>query len=117
MSNGQQQITPAVLATPDADPAFKPLRVLVPTLVFLLAVSLWIQWYSRAVSLPRYCDDPAGTLVLLERVLTEARPAGSETRRPYLVAAKLIFLVPRESNEELGHYLDRVRQHIAEVCR
>jgi len=91
--------------------------VIVPTLVLLLAVSLWIQWYSQAVSLPRYCDDPVGTLVLLERVLTEARPAGSDKRRPYLIAAKLIFLLPRESNEELGHYLARVRQHLTEICR
>lgn len=117
MSNGQQQITPVPCATPDAGTSFKPLWVIAVTLTFLLAISLWIQWYSRTVSLPRYCDDPAGTLVLLERVLTEARPAGSETRRPYLVAAKLVFLVPRESNEDLGDYLARVRHHIAEVCR
>lgn len=117
MSDERQRATPDVIERPDPGSGFNPLWLIVPTLVVLLAVSLWIQWYSRAVSLPRYCDDPAGALVLLERVLNEARPAGSDTRRPYLIAAKLIFLVPRDSDEAIEHYLARVRQHIADVCR
>ncbi|MDH3715255.1 MAG: hypothetical protein OET44_15575 [Gammaproteobacteria bacterium] len=117
MHTGQDRITRTAAVTGSLEPQFKPLRVIVPTLALLLAVSLWIQWYSREVSMPRYCDDPAGALVLLERVLTEARPAGSDKRRPYLVAAKLIFLVPRESDEVLEHYLARVRRHLAEICR
>ncbi len=116
VSTNQERILEKTPAT-DAVPRFTPLRVIVPTLALLLATSLYIQWYTRAVSLPRYCDDPAGTLVLLERVLTEKRPAGADARRPYLIAAKLVFLVPRESNEELGHYLARVHEHINETCR
>lgn len=117
MSTSQKRISETTFATTDVEPEFKPLWVIVPTLALLLAVSLWIQWYTQAVSLPRYCEDPAGTLVLLERVLTEERPAGSDARRPYLVAAKLIFIVPRDSNEELGRYLDRVHQHLIVTCR
>ncbi len=117
MPASEEHISQTTLATTDVEPQFRPLRVIVPTLALLLAVSLWIQWYTQAVSLPRYCDDPAGTLVLLERVLTEERPAGSDARRPYLVAAKLIFIVPRESDEALGHYLDRVHRHLIETCR
>ncbi len=117
MRTGEEHISHTKLATADVEQGFRPLRVIVPTLALLLAVSLWIQWYTQAVSLPRYCDDPAGALVLLERVLTEERPAGEDARRPYLVAAKLVFIVPRESNEALGHYLARVRQHLIETCR
>ncbi len=117
MSTRAEQVRQKTLATTDVEPEFRPLWVIVPTLALLLAVSLWIQWYRQAMSLPRYCDDPAGSLVLLERVVTKERPVGSNARRPYLVAAKLIFLVPRESNEELGAYLERVHQHLIETCR
>lgn len=117
MGNRQKRISQTTLATTNVVPSFRPLHIVVPTLVVLLSISVWIQWYTQAVSLPRYCDDPAGTLVFLERVITQERPAGSEARRPYLIAAKLIFIVPRESDEELGHYLARVHQHLIENCR
>ncbi len=117
MSSPPQDLLDAPPPAAGVEPQFRPLRVIVPTLLLMLAVSLWIQWYTRSVSLPRYCDDPAGTLVLLRRVLTEERPAGEDQRRPYLVAAKLVFLVPRESDEALEHYLPRVAGRLAEICR
>lgn len=96
---------------------FSPLRVVVPVLAALLAVSVLAQWYARSVSLPRYCEDPARTLTHLERILTEDRPAGDGSRRPYVVAAKLLFLVPRGADEGQGTYLDRVRRHLQVQCR
>ncbi len=117
LGTSEERISRTTPASADVEPAFRPLRVIVPTLAVLLAISFWIQWYTQTVSLPRYCDDPAGALALLERVLTEERPAGADARRPYLVAAKLVFLVPRQSDEALGDYLERVHQHLIQTCR
>ena len=90
--------------------------MIVPVLVALLAVSALAQWYGRTVSLPRYCEDPAGALAHLERILAEDRPAGDGSRRPYVVAAKLLFLLPREADEDRGRYLERVRRHLRVQC-
>ncbi len=95
---------------------FNPLRVVIPVLAALLAVSVLAQWYARSVSLPRYCEDPVDTLDHLERILAEDRPAGDGSRRPYVVAAKLLFLVPRGAGEEPSTYLDRVRRHLRVQC-
>ena len=97
--------------------SFKPLRVVVPVLAALLAISVAVRFYAHEVSMPRYCADPTGAVDHLERIVTEARPAGEDARRPYVVAAKLLFLVPREADEPLGAYLSRVRMHIEARCR
>lgn len=96
---------------------FNPLRVIVPVLAALLAVSAFSQWYAHSVSLPRYCDDPAHALAHLERTLSENRPADDGSRRPYIVAAKLLFLVPREADEAQAPYLERVRHQLQAQCR
>ena len=96
---------------------FRPLRVVLPALVALLAVQGWIQWHAREVALPRYCNDLAGTVGILEKIISEKHPAGNEPRRPYLVAAKLLFLLPRASNEPSRQYLARVHAHLAAQCR
>jgi len=96
---------------------FSPLRVIVPVLAALLAVSAFSQWYARSVSLPRYCDDPSRALTYLERILSEDRPAQDGPRRPYIVAAKLLFLVPREADEPQASYLQRVRHHLEAQCQ
>ena len=96
---------------------FSPLRVVVPVLAGLLSVSALAQWYARSVSLPRYCENPTRTLTHLERILAENRPAGDGSRRPYIVAAKLLFLVPRGADEGRGAYLDRVRRHLQGQCQ
>ena len=98
-------------------PAFRPLRIIVPVLAVLLGVPLWLQWYAGAVSLPRYCGDPEQTVARLRRILTEPRPAGDAARRPYLITAKLLFLVPRQADEEIADYLTRMRSHLRAHCR
>lgn len=102
--------------TPGSKP-FSPLRVVVPVLATLLVISALAQWYARSVSLPRYCENPPLTLMHLERILAENRPAGDGSRRPYVVAAKLLFLVPRRADEAQEAYLDRVRRHLEVQCR
>ena len=95
---------------------FNPLKVILPVTVILLLISSWIQWYSHEVSIPRYCNDPVHTLDHLEKVITETRPAGDNPRKLYLIAAKLLFLVPRQSNESVPQYLERVAFYLRTNC-
>ncbi len=95
---------------------FNPLKVILPVLVMLFLISSWIQWYSSEVSIPRYCEDPVQTIKYLKKVIIEDRPAGDNPRRPYLIAAKLIFLVPRQGNEPVEDYLDRVEAYLQKKC-
>ncbi len=101
----------------DEKPPFRPLRLIVVVLLIMLAISLAAQWYSRNVTLPRYCKDPVQTLTDVHRLLTEDRPAGDGDRKPYIIAARLTFLIPRETEEPLEDYLARLRQHLDRQCR
>ncbi len=96
---------------------FKPLRVIIAVLAATLAVSAYANWYSEEVSLPRYCEDPEQSLRLLESVMTQERPAGEESRRPYLIAAKLLYLIPQEESESLSAYQARLRQELVSRCQ
>lgn len=102
-------------ATPE-QPPFRVWRLVLGVLTLLLLISLASQWYARSVTMPRYCGYPEDSIDYLERVLTQPRPAGDEPRRPYIIAARLMFLVPREGDEPLQAYLDRVRAHLREQC-
>jgi len=91
--------------------------------IFMItAGAMWMifnsaQWYADNAALPRYCVDPETTVELVAQILTSENPAGDETRRPYVIAAKLIFLVPRTDDEPFPAYLTRLRKRIAETCR
>jgi hypothetical protein len=74
------------------------------------------EWYADHVSLPRYCDDPEAAVARATRVLSEPRPAAEESRRSYVVAAKLIFLVPRRDGEPVEAYAARLRRQIRARC-
>jgi len=97
-------------------PSFKPIRLVLFVILIIVALSQFIQWYSLNVSLPRYCDNPAQTVQYLKKIITQKTPAGDESRRPYLIAAKLVYLLPQQNNEALDDYLNRVHKHIFEVC-
>ena len=66
--------------------------------------------------MPRYCENPSETMGLVERILTEDEPSGDEARRPYIVAAKLVFLVPQGDGESVADYLSRLEVEITERC-
>jgi len=107
---------------PNIDPLiesrpFNPLHLIGFVLLMLLAISLWLRWYTGAVSMPRYCKNPSETLYYLEKVLTEERPAQEGSRRPYLIAAKLIYIIPQQRNEPVPDYLRRLETRITEQCR
>jgi len=104
-------------ASTEAIPSFKPWRLIGFVLLLLLGISVWLKWYTGMVSIPRYCANPSQAISYLEKVLTEEHPAPDDNRKPYIIAAKLIYLIPQLSNEPIADYLLRVRTRIAEQCR
>jgi len=84
--------------------------------ITMLGAFRFAGWYAQNAALPRYCEDPAGTIVLVRKILSEENPSGDEKRRPYLVAAKLIFLVPQLDGETQDVYLTRLRSQISATC-
>ncbi len=93
------------------------IAIFITASLVLLGIFQFAQQRAEQVSLPRYCDAPSEHLALISKILTEERPAGDDNRRPYIVAAKLIYLVPRNAEEGLNAYLERLRQRISETCR
>lgn len=91
-------------------------------IVFVLtaAVMLFIfnsaDWYSRNAALPRYCERPQEAVEIVEEILTSPTPGEGKKRRPYIVAAKLIFLVPQAKNEPMADYILRLRDKISQAC-
>jgi hypothetical protein len=87
------------------------------TSVAMLLIFDSAEWYADNSALPRYCENPAEAVAHVREILTDPAPGAQEPKRPYVVAAKLIFLVPREDAEPLQTYLERVRARISEKCR
>ena len=98
-------------------PPFRPMKMVLVVLLIVLGISGAAQWYSSNITLPRYCNNPVQVLEHVRRLLTEREPAGDGERKPYIIAARLTFLIPRESNEGLEEYLNRLKQHIDTQCR
>ncbi len=86
---------------------FRPVRLVVFVCILIFALSRWISWYSEEVSMPRYCENPAQALSYLQKVINNEQPAGNEPRKPYLIAAKILYIIPQQSNEETEAYLNR----------
>lgn len=98
-------------------PPFRPAKVIGSVLLILIAISLSAQWYANQVTLPRYCEDPVMTLARVERLLNEREPAGDGDRKPFIIAARLTFLIPRQPEESVREYLTRLQQHMDQQCR
>ncbi len=96
--------------------AFKPLPLILVVLGIFLMISLFTNNHTQENSLHRYCDISDETMEYLYKVLTEKEPAGDQARRPYLIAAKLIFLIPQQSEESIENYIPRVKATIDQKC-
>ena len=95
---------------------FNPLKIIIPVLLALLSVSLMSQWYANNISLPRYCENPQKTLQSLQGLMDESSPLKDEQRRQNMIAAKLLFLHPRQSDESSEDYLQRLRYLMLSEC-
>jgi len=109
--------TPKQADLPQPAAPYLFLRITGAVLLIMLLISVWARWYGQQVSLPRYCENPQSTLQHLEKVLVDKRPAGDEARRPYIIAAKILFLLPRNPGEGQTAYLSRIRTYIQDTCR
>ncbi|MFK5986296.1 MAG: hypothetical protein QM479_12850 [Pseudomonadota bacterium] len=98
--------------------SFKPWRLIFIVLAIMLFISYAIKWYSQSVTLPRFCKDPEMSLHHLEEIITKKTPTGNQykQRKPYIIAAKLIYLVPQNSNESVDAYIHRVRIELSKRC-
>ena len=72
--------------------------------------------YADTSGLPRYCDDPGGAVDRVRDILSGETPPEGASRRPWIVAAKLMFLSPRDENEPVEAYVGRLRAGIDEAC-
>ena len=93
-----------------------PLWLVLAVLALLVLVSASADWYSRQVSLPRYCDDPEAAVARLASLHSVQGRLPNKTRRDYMVAAKLEFLLPRESGESDEAYRLRLRDELRKQC-
>lgn len=103
-------------AQQSAEPAFNPLKVIIPVLLSLLAVSLMAQWYAANVSVPRYCQDPQQALLNLHKLLDQNSTIEPAQRRASMIAAKLLYLHPRTEDESQTDYLQRLRYLLLNQC-
>ncbi|MCW8884469.1 MAG: hypothetical protein OQK12_04320 [Motiliproteus sp.] len=101
----------------DGNKGFNPLPLVVVVIALFLLISLWTNSYTETNSIQRYCGVSDETIGYLGKVLTKKEPAGEEARRPYLIAAKLIFLIPQKSGESIDNYVARVKATIDSQCR
>lgn len=99
-----------------ATPSFKPVRLVLVVFAVLLLIFSASRWYAAQISLPRYCEQTELVLQRLAAINTESRPAGDQSRRDYIVAAKLEFLLPARSDEKVDAYLLRLKNLLAEKC-
>lgn len=74
------------------------------------------DWYANNAAMPRYCAKPDATIGYVYEILTTENPTEGKEKRPYVVAAKLIFLVPQEEGESVDNYMLRLRVRISEIC-
>lgn len=86
------------------------------TAVVMLFIFNSAEWYANKSALPRFCEKPAQTVAIVEEILSNPTPGEGKERRPYIIAAKLIFLVPREEGEPMPDYLTRLRSRISDSC-
>jgi len=82
----------------------------------MVLVFRFAGWRAQSTLLPRFCNDPQATIGYVRKILASDDPANGEKRRPYIIAAKLIFLVPQQGDEPVPAYLDRLRDKIDSTC-
>ena len=92
-------------------------------IVFVVAAAiLWLvfgaaQKHADKTLVPRFCKNPDDVIGKVELILTKKNPVGKGEKRPFIIAAKLIFLIPQMEGEDVENYIARLRAHLARTCR
>ncbi len=86
------------------------------TAVAMIVIFRAAGWYADTAALPRYCDDPDLALRYVGNILSGNTRDFRTDRRGYVVASKLIFLVPQRDGESEPAYLLRLRAAIGRSC-
>lgn len=97
-------------------PTFNPLKIFIPVLMTLLLISVMAQWYASNISFPRYCKNPEKTLLNLGKLLDLNETPDKSQRRQYMIAAKLLFLHPKQNDESRHEYLQRLHYLLMKKC-
>lgn len=92
------------------------LKLVIGVLAILSTVSYASQWYAQKFSMPRYCAEPGRYIERVAEIINNTDLMENDSRREYLVAAKLNYLAPRQSAEPLDSYLKRLRSRLEETC-
>lgn len=91
-------------------------------IVFAVAAAVMLmvfssaEWYANNSAVPRYCADRSGVIARVRLILTSSQPVGEGSKRPFIIAAKLIFLIPQKDKENIDQYLQRLTDHITSTC-
>jgi len=88
----------------------------ITALVLMLTFGAAEQYADRS-AIPRYCADKTNVLARVRDIITKGEPVGQGAKRPFIVAAKLIFLVPQRDNETVSGYIERLQRHLDKKCR
>ncbi len=99
-----------------ASPRFNPLKIIIPVMLALLSISLMSQWYANNISFPRYCKNPERALTNLQMLMDQSATIDHEARRQTMIAAKLLFLHPKQAGETRADYLQRLRYLMLAQC-
>ncbi len=92
------------------------LIVFAVTGVALLSVFAGAEQYAERSTVPRFCADPSDVLDKVKLILTKEQPVGQGSKRPFIIAAKLIFVLPQKDNESTREYLERLQRHLDKIC-
>jgi hypothetical protein len=98
-------------------PRFKPIKIIIPVLLALLSISLMSQWYANNISFPRYCKSPERALNAVQVLLQDEPVIDDNQRRRYMIAAKILFLQPKNNHESKSDYMLRLRHLMLAKCQ
>ncbi len=82
----------------------------------LLLVFAGAERYAERTVLQRFCADKAGVIKRVGLIVTKSEPVGEGAKRPFVVAARLVFLIPQRQSESVSNYLARLRRHLDKEC-
>jgi len=82
----------------------------------LLGVFKGAEWRAENTALDRYCDSPQEHIRRAMRILQEPKPVENGERRAYIIAAKLLFLIPRREGEDIESYRARMTARMKAQC-